>query len=58
MRESKHFYYTASRSNPPAKVPDAQLRALDRRQALDKQQRAFAISIVRAKLPWPSKPPG
>lgn len=51
--------YSTSGSNPPALVPDSQLRALDRRHALDQQQRNFRD---RDPIPPPhclrNRPPG
>lgn len=58
MKALRVSQYTASGSNTAAKPPDAQLRALDRRQALDQQQRAFSTSAVRAPMSGRPRPPG
>ncbi|MBX6313923.1 MAG: hypothetical protein IRY99_13550 [Isosphaeraceae bacterium] len=51
------------RSRPPAApgpqqagIPDAQARALDRRQALDEQQRAFRNSVPKPHFGRPRPP--
>ncbi len=44
--------------NPPVKVPDTQLRALERRHALDQQQREFSNSTPATQSMVRSRPPG
>lgn len=59
MNSLKHRPYTTHGSNPPAQVPETQRKALDRKHALDDQQRHFATSPA---IPGPhlgrGRPPG
>ena len=44
MRDPRYRSYTIGPIRPNIPIPDAQARALDRRQALDEQQRQFRAS--------------
>lgn len=58
MRAPRTAMYASGGSNPPVKVPEAQVRALDHRHALDQQQRGFMNSAVRPVAPGRPRPPG
>ena len=48
--------YPAQGSNPPARVPDSQLRALERRHSLDEQQRGFVHAVPAPHFLRPRRP--
>ncbi len=49
--------YATQGSNPPAEVPDSQRRALERRHALNEQQRQFPQNVPAPHFIRP-RPPG
>lgn len=57
MKAPRPRSYPASGSNPPAPIPESQARALDRKHALDDQQRNFQNSVPAPHFPRP-RPPG
>ncbi len=57
MPEPRHNPHVPSPIRPNLGVPDTQVRALDRRQALDAQQRAFRADGGPSRRVRP-RPPG